>query len=143
MMMMILVIMMMMMITTHRLVHALASSDLLRPGDVDGVVKVMMMIMIMIMMMMLMMMMKLVTDMALTEMFSGVAEEKEVRMITGKVMEARGSKCYDMLQIMARFISNDQVMMMMMMILMMIMMIIMMMTRSSASPSPSQTRQLN
>ena len=135
---MILVIMMMMMITTHSLVHALASSDLLRPGDVDGVVKVMMMIMIMIMMMM-----KLVTDMALTEMFSGVAEEKEVRMITGKVMEARGSKCYDMLQIMARFISNDQVMMMMMMILMMIMMIIMMMTRSSASPSPSQTRQLN
>ena len=72
--------------------------------DLDGVVKVMMMIMIMIMMMMLMMMMKLVTDMALTEMFSGVAEEKEVRKITGKVLEARGSECYDMLQIMARFI---------------------------------------
>ena len=51
----------------------------------------------------------LVTDMALTEMFSGLAEEKEVRKITGKVMEARGSKCYDMLQITAKFISNDQV----------------------------------
>ena len=76
--------------TTHSLVHSLADTDMLVPGDVDNVVK-------------------LVTDLALMEMFSGAAEEKEVRKITGKVMEARGSKCYDMLQIMAKFISNDQV----------------------------------
>ena len=75
--------------TTHSLLCRLATHQLLASGDVDSIVG-------------------LVTEMALSELFSNTAEEKEVRKITGKLMEARGCKSYDTLQIIAKFVSNEQ-----------------------------------
>jgi len=75
--------------TTHSIICKLAEKGLLAPGDLDTSLNQ-------------------ITDMALGEMFGIVAEEKEVRQITGKLMEARGTKSYDALQILAKFISNDQ-----------------------------------
>eukprot|EP00092_Neocalanus_flemingeri_P037576 GFUD01040911.1.p1 GENE.GFUD01040911.1~~GFUD01040911.1.p1 ORF type:complete len:2557 (+),score=666.17 GFUD01040911.1:40-7710(+) len=75
--------------TTHSIMCKLADKDLFKPGDLDSALHQ-------------------ITDMALGEMFGIVAEEKEVRQITGKLMEARGTKSYDALQILAKFISNDK-----------------------------------
>ena len=44
----------------------------------------------------------------MTELFSSQAEEKDVRKITGKLVEARGTKSYAALQIVARFVSSDK-----------------------------------
>ncbi len=46
----------------------------------------------------------LVVDLALSEMFGTVAEEKEVAKITGKLAEAKGTKSYDSIQIVARYL---------------------------------------
>ncbi|XP_049638753.1 small subunit processome component 20 homolog isoform X1 [Suncus etruscus] len=43
------------------------------------------------------------------ELFGAIAEEKEVKQILSKVMEARRSKSYDSYEILARFIGKDQV----------------------------------
>jgi len=39
-------------------------------------------------------------------MFGAISEEKDVAKITGKLMEARGTKSYDTLQLLSRFVSN-------------------------------------
>jgi len=75
--------------TTHSVICKLAEKGMLAPGDLDSSINQ-------------------ITDMALGEMFGIVAEEKEVRQITGKLMEARGTKSYDALQILSKFISNDK-----------------------------------
>jgi len=75
--------------TSHSILCRLADRGLLAPGDLDSALGQ-------------------ITDMALGEMFGIVAEEKEVRQITGKLMEARGTKSYDALQILAKFVSNDK-----------------------------------
>lgn len=43
------------------------------------------------------------------ELFGDIAEEKEVRGIVSKVMEARQSKSYDSYEILAKYIGKDQV----------------------------------
>lgn len=43
------------------------------------------------------------------ELFGAVAEEKEVKQILSKVMEARRSKSYDSYEILGKFIGKDQV----------------------------------
>ncbi|XP_043943711.1 small subunit processome component 20 homolog [Protopterus annectens] len=43
------------------------------------------------------------------ELFEGVAEEKEVKGITSKVMEARKSKSYESYEILARFVGRNKV----------------------------------
>ena len=75
--------------TTHSILVRLTNKEVLATGDVDSIVG-------------------LVMEMALSELFSNIAEEKEVRKITGKLMEARSSKSYDTLQIMGKFVSNDE-----------------------------------
>jgi hypothetical protein len=45
----------------------------------------------------------LVVELALSEMFGTVAEEKEVMKITAKLAEAKGTKSYDSLQILAKY----------------------------------------
>ncbi len=47
--------------------------------------------------------MGLVVELALSEMFGTVAEEKEVMKITAKLAEAKGTKSYDSLQILAKY----------------------------------------
>ncbi|XP_030069682.1 small subunit processome component 20 homolog isoform X2 [Microcaecilia unicolor] len=43
------------------------------------------------------------------ELFGDIAEEKEVKAIVSKVMEARSSKSYDSYELLAQFVSKDQV----------------------------------
>lgn len=43
------------------------------------------------------------------ELFGEVAEEKEVKGIISKVMEARRSKSYDSYEILAKYVGKDQV----------------------------------
>lgn len=43
----------------------------------------------------------------MTELFSDVAEEKEVTKITGKVKEARSCKSYSIFQIVSKYISEN------------------------------------
>ncbi|KAF6340759.1 UTP20 small subunit processome component [Rhinolophus ferrumequinum] len=43
------------------------------------------------------------------ELFSAIAEEKEVKQILSKVMEARRSKSYDSYEILGKFVGKDQV----------------------------------
>nr|XP_033808420.1 small subunit processome component 20 homolog [Geotrypetes seraphini] len=43
------------------------------------------------------------------ELFGDIAEEKEVKGIVSKVMEARSSKSYDSYELLAQFVSKDQV----------------------------------
>ena len=45
----------------------------------------------------------LVMELAMSEMFGTVAEEKDIKKITGKVAEAKGTKSYDSIQIVARY----------------------------------------
>jgi U3 small nucleolar RNA-associated protein 20 len=45
----------------------------------------------------------LVVELALSEMFGTVAEEKEVMKITAKLAEAKGTKSYDSLQILSKY----------------------------------------
>ena len=42
-------------------------------------------------------------ELAMSEMFGTVAEEKDIKKITGKVAEAKGTKSYDSIQIVARY----------------------------------------
>lgn len=43
------------------------------------------------------------------ELFGAIAEEKEVKQILSKVMEARRSKSYDSYEILGKFVGKDQV----------------------------------
>lgn len=43
------------------------------------------------------------------ELFGALAEEKEVKQILSKVMEARRSKSYDSYEILGKFVGKDQV----------------------------------
>lgn len=43
------------------------------------------------------------------ELFGAIAEEKEVKQILSKVMEARRSKSYDSYEILGNFVGKDQV----------------------------------
>ena len=76
--------------TIHTVLHHMATLDLINPGQLDSAIDN-------------------VIDISMTEMFGVVAEEKEVAKITGKLLEARGTKSYDTLQIVSRYISNDAI----------------------------------
>ena len=75
----------------HRACHRLAALGLLKAGDLDPACA-------------------LVVATCLEEVFGAVAEEKEVGKITGKLLEARGTKSYDTLQLVASFVSNNKLM---------------------------------
>ena len=73
--------------TFHSVLHKLAEVGKLNPGDLDRCCGN-------------------VVEVCLDEMFGAISEEKDVAKITGKLMEARGTKSYDTLQLLARFVSN-------------------------------------
>ncbi|XP_060633217.2 small subunit processome component 20 homolog [Anolis sagrei] len=75
--------------TVHLLLKSLASSHL-KAGDLDACVE-------------------LLTEIFNHELFGEVAEEKEVKGIVSKVMEARRSKSYDSYEILAKYVGKDQV----------------------------------
>jgi len=77
--------------TVHTMLHQMSDKNLLKAGDLDGSVSQL-------------------TEIALMEMFGVTAEEKDVKKITGKVMEAKNTKSYDTMQILARYISSSQLM---------------------------------
>merc|ERR1719474_1110955 len=74
--------------TFHSVLHKLAEVGKLNPGDLDRRCGS-------------------VVEVCLDEMFGAIAEEKDVAKITGKLMEARGTKSYDTLQLLSRFVSNN------------------------------------
>ncbi|XP_074867355.1 small subunit processome component 20 homolog [Carettochelys insculpta] len=74
--------------TVHLLLKGLTSS--LNPGDLDACLDIM-------------------TEIFNQELFGDVAEEKEVKGIVSKVMEARRSKSYDSYEILAQYVGKDQV----------------------------------
>ena len=74
--------------TFHSVLHKLAEVGKLNPGDLDRCCGS-------------------VVEVCLDEMFGAIAEEKDVAKITGKLMEARGTKSYDTLQLLSRFVSNN------------------------------------
>ncbi|XP_072856319.2 small subunit processome component 20 homolog isoform X1 [Pogona vitticeps] len=75
--------------TVHLLLKSLASNHL-KAGDLDPCVGLM-------------------TEIFNHELFGEVAEEKEVKGIISKVMEARRSKSYDSYEILATYVGKDQV----------------------------------
>ncbi|XP_028601568.2 small subunit processome component 20 homolog isoform X2 [Podarcis muralis] len=75
--------------TVHLLLKSLASNRL-QVGDLDPCVELM-------------------TEIFNHELFGEVAEEKEVKGIVSKVMEARRSKSYDSYEILGKYIGKDQV----------------------------------
>ncbi|XP_038612128.1 small subunit processome component 20 homolog [Tachyglossus aculeatus] len=74
--------------TTHLLLNSLTSK--MKAGDLDSCVDILI-------------------EVFNHELFGAIAEEKEVKGITSKVMEARKSKSYDSYEILAKFIGKDQV----------------------------------
>ena len=77
--------------TLHFVLHKLATLGLLKAGDLDPACA-------------------LVVATCVEEVFGAVAEEKEVAKITGKLLEARGTKSYDTLQLLATYVSNAKLM---------------------------------
>ena len=77
--------------TVHSVLHTLGQADQLKPGDLDSTCPQ-------------------VVEICLSEMFGVISEEKDVKKITGKLLEARGTKSYDSLQLLAKFISNNKLM---------------------------------
>ncbi|KAH0616783.1 hypothetical protein JD844_028173, partial [Phrynosoma platyrhinos] len=75
--------------TVHLLLKSLVSNTL-KAGDLDPCVE-------------------LLTEIFNHELFGEVAEEKEVKGIVSKVMEARRSKSYDSYEILAKYVGKDQV----------------------------------
>ncbi|XP_061495457.1 small subunit processome component 20 homolog isoform X2 [Rhineura floridana] len=75
--------------TVHLLLKSLASNRL-KVGDLDPCIE-------------------LLIEIFNHELFGEVAEEKEVKGIVSKVMEARRSKSYDSYEILAKYIGKDQV----------------------------------
>ncbi|XP_042326453.1 small subunit processome component 20 homolog isoform X2 [Sceloporus undulatus] len=75
--------------TVHLLLKSLTSNQL-KAGDLDSCVE-------------------LLTEIFNHELFGEVAEEKEVKGIVSKVMEARRSKSYDSYEILAKYVGKDQV----------------------------------
>ncbi|EHB06649.1 Small subunit processome component 20-like protein [Heterocephalus glaber] len=74
--------------TVHLLLQSLAGR--LQVGDLDACLGIM-------------------TEMFNRELFGAVAEEKEVKQILSKVMEARRSKSYESYEILGQFVGRDQV----------------------------------
>ncbi|KFO30298.1 Small subunit processome component 20 like protein [Fukomys damarensis] len=74
--------------TVHLLLQSLASR--LRVGDLDACLDIL-------------------TQIFNQELFGAVAEEKEVKQILSKVMEARRSKSYESYEILGKFVGRDQV----------------------------------
>jgi len=75
--------------TTHSLLHKMAEKELLAPGDLDSSIVQ-------------------ITELSLGELYGISAEEKDVKKIVSKLMEAKGTKSYDTLQILAKYVSNDK-----------------------------------
>jgi len=77
--------------TVHTLLHHMSSKEMLSPGQLNSTASTIM-------------------NISMGEMFGVVAEEKDVAKITSKLIEARGTKSYDTIQLLARYVSNDALM---------------------------------